>query len=239
MENNSPMHIAYKTLIQNRIYSFPLCDELKRIIEFNQFTVIEYKKHFNSEYVSELIKKLKIEDEINSNDSFLYIKNNLRFVFINSDISDDDKCSLLLHELGHILDPLLESRQLNNSKIKKEEFANEFSHYMKHPILRVKLFVFILKKLKLIIGVVTLFLLFLLLLFMVKFQLVSPSSSTSSNSLNHEISNSDYYVTSSGKKYHEKFCLVVKYRNNLTKYTLDEARKDGYKPCLICIGEDE
>ena len=43
MKNNSARRIAFKTLIQNKLYSLPDCDELERIIESNQFTIINYK----------------------------------------------------------------------------------------------------------------------------------------------------------------------------------------------------
>ena len=90
MTNNSPKHIAFKTLIKHKHYLLNNYTDLKHIIESNQFTIIEYKKHSNSEPVSELIKRLGVENETQQSDSFLYINNNLKFVFINTDISNQD-----------------------------------------------------------------------------------------------------------------------------------------------------
>ena len=129
MINNSSKHIALKTLIKHKYYSLNNYNDIQRIIEYNHFTIIEYNKHTNSKPVRELIKRLGIESEIEKNDSFLYIKNSLKFVFINADIPDDDKCSLLRHELGHICDPDLKNTNWQYSRIKSEEFANEFSFY--------------------------------------------------------------------------------------------------------------
>ena len=119
MKNNSPKYIAFKTLIKHKLYLLNNYADLRCIIESNQFTIIEYKKHTNSQPVSELIKRLKIENQIEQNDSFLYINNNLKFVFINADISDEDKCSLLRHEFGHICDPDLKNSNPQNSRIKR------------------------------------------------------------------------------------------------------------------------
>ena len=156
MKNNSPKHIALKTLIKNKNYFSNSYVDLQRIIESNQFTIIEYKKHANSEAVFELIKRLGVENEIEQNDSFLYIKNNLKFLFINVDIPDEDKCSLLRHELGHICDPDLKNRNVHYSKIKKEEFANEFSYYIKNPGICCMIYIFIIKKWKALVSIIAL-----------------------------------------------------------------------------------
>lgn len=236
MKNNSAKRIAFKTLIQNKLYSLPDCDELERIIEAHQFTVINYKKHSNSEYVSELIKKLKIENEIEYNDSFLYWKENLRFVFSNADVCDKDKCTLLCHELGHILDP--DIRNSNYSKIKKEEFANEFSHYIKSPPILSRLCVFIIKNLKLLLTIILLiacFSGFLLLKSSLPYERTKSVTRGISTTVN---SDNMYYVTKSGERYHRKSCIIVKTRKNLTEHTLHEAICAGYTPCLICLPEE-
>lgn len=239
MTNNSPRYIAYKTLFQNKLYSSPDYDDLQHIIEFNKFTVINYKKNSNSEYVSELINKLGIEDEIKHSDSFLYIKNNLRLIFLNSDISGEDKCLLLRHELGHILDPHLISHSLNYSKIKREEFANEFSCYFKNPGVSFKFFMLLIVKWKLLVSLITVIVFISGLLLFNNPLFVLPTGSGTVDVSISKAPEKEYYITSSGKKYHKKFCIVVKHKSNLTKGTLDEVQEAGYKPCLICIGDEE
>ena len=236
MKNKSAKYIALKTLIKNRLYSLPDCDDLERIIEAHQFTVINYKKHSNSEYVSELIKKLGIENEIENNDSFLYWKESLKFVFLNSAIPDDDRWALLCHELGHILDP--DIRNSNCSKIKKEEFANEFSCYIKRPPILARLCVFMIKNLKLLLTTAL-----LIACFSVVLLLKNSPSEERTISVTKKIStiqNFDnmYYVTKSGERYHRKSCIIVKTRKNLTEHTLHEAISAGYTPCLICFPEE-
>ncbi len=239
MTNNSPKHIALKTLIKHKLYLLNNYTDLRRIIELNQFTIIEYKKHTNSEPVSELIKRLRVEKEIEQNDSFLYINNNLKFVFINADIPDEDKCSLLRHELGHICDPDLKNTNPQNSRIKREEFANEFSCYIKNPGIRLKIYVFLIKKWKLLVSVMALIACILGFTFIINTLIIPPAKPVTSNVSTYVNSDSTYYVTSAGKKYHRKHCIIIKYKNNLTEIKLNNAINEGYKPCLICISEEE
>ncbi len=234
MKNNSPKRIALKTLIKNKLYSLNACNDLLRIIENNQFTIIEYKKYNNPKAVAELIKKLGIENEIEQNDSFLYIRENFQFLFINSDIPEEDKCALLRHELGHICDPNLKSTDINCSAIKKEEFANEFSCYVKNPGIRFKIYVFLRKKWRLLACTTTLIACVLGFSFMIN-PPITPVTDDASTSVNSEVK---YYVTPRGEKYHHKHCIIVKYRTNLTELTSNDAINDGYEPCMICNPEE-
>ena len=234
MTNNSPKHIAFKTLIKHKHYLLNNYTDLKHIIESNQFTIIEYKKHSNSEPVSELIKRLGVENETQQSDSFLYINNNLKFVFINTDISNQDKCALLRHELGHICDPDLKNSNLQNSRIKREEFANEFSCYTKNPGIRLKIYVFLIKKWKLLVAMMVLIACVLGLSVVNKSLITQPAKPVTGDVSTYANSDSTYYVTSAGKKYHLKHCIIIKYKNNLTEIKLNDAIKKGYKPCMIC-----
>lgn len=239
MTNNSPKHIALKTLIKHKLYLLNNYTDLRHIIESNQFTIIEYKKHTNSEPVSELIKKLRVEKETQQNDSFLYINNNLKFVFINADISDEEKCSLLRHELGHICDPDLKNSTLQSSRIKREEFANEFSCYTKNPDIIFKFYLLIIKKWKLFVSIIVLIACVLGLSVMTNTLIISPAKPVIGDVSTYVTSDSTYYVTSAGKKYHLKHCIIIKYKNNLTEIKLNDAVNAGYKPCLICVPEEE
>lgn len=239
MKNNSPKHTALKTLIKHKHYLLDNYTDLQRIIEFNQFTIIEYRKHTNSEPVSELIKRLGVENEIKQNDSFLYINNNLKFLFINTDVSDEDKCALLRHELGHICDPDFKNSAIHYSKIKKEEFANEFSCYIKNSGVCFIAYIFIMKKWKLLVSLMALIICILGFSFINNNPIIPPTKPVIGDASTSVTSDGIYYVTSSGKKYHRKNCIIIKYKNNLTKIQLNDAVTDGYKPCLICNPEEE
>ena len=227
MKNNVAKRQALTILYQNRLRSLDNYEDLKRIIEAHQFILIEYKKHSNSKHVDELIHALGIQAHIEQNDAFIYCKNSLRFLFLNEEITPVDKCSLLRHELGHICD-LCKNNSKNDSKIKKEEFANEFSCYLKNPGLLFKLFLLIIKKWKLL----TCMFLLTSCIFGCYFIFARPAITATIARKNNEVT---YYVTPAGKKYHKRNCIIVKYRTNLAEHTLDNAENLGYKPCKICI----
>lgn len=238
MNKNLAKKTAHKILLKNKLCSLDNFDELLQIIEGYHFTLIKYKKHNNSVYVSELFEKLGVKREMEYRDSFLYVSDSFKFLFLNEDISYEDKCSLLRHELGHICDPEFKSNDLNCSKVKKEEFASDFSCYVKSPGTFFKLYIFMARKWKVIVSTAVLTVCVLGLLFVFKprtAQLVQPA--TSSENV-YEISSNAYYTTQSGKRYHKRTCITVKNKTNLTKYTKEEAVKAGYTPCLICIHEE-
>ncbi len=239
MENNPARKAALKILFQNKLYSLTDCNDLQRVIESNQFTIINYKKTSNSEYIAELIEKLRIEKEVEHNDSFLYLTKNLKILFINANVSVEDKCALLRHELGHISDPNFKNDDSNYSKIKREEFANEFAFCIKNPGIGFKLKLFIIKKWKLIFSMFALAAFILGLYFMINFLIIKQTKSVTTDISTSTTSDSTYYVTSSGKKYHKKHCIIIKYKNNLTEVTLNEAINARYKPCLICFPQEE
>ena len=239
MITNTPKHIALKTLIKHKSYLLNNYTDLKCIIESNQVTVIEYKKHTNSEYVSELIKRLRIEKEIEQNDSFLYINNNLKFVFINADVPEQDRCALLRHELGHICDPDLKNGDINYSKIQKEEFANEFSLYIKNPGICFMIYAFLIKKWKWLVAVMALITCISGYSFIINKPAIPQTKPVTNDVSTHVLSDGTYYVTSAGKKYHRKNCIIIKYKNNLTEVKLNDAVNKGYNPCLICNPQEE
>ena len=158
---------------------------------------------------------------------------------MHTDISDEDKCSLLRHELGHICDPDLKNSAMSHSKIKKEEFANEFSFYIKNPGIIFKLKHFIMKKWKLLLGIIALIGCVSGLFFMINSWIIKPTKSITGDISTSEIADNTYFVTSSGKKYHRKFCIIIKHRTNLTECTINEAVDGGYKPCQICNPQEE
>ena len=248
MTNNSPKFTAFKILIKNKLYSSPDYNMLKNIVEANGFTVIEYKKNTNSEYVSELIKRLRVDSAVEQNDSFLYINKNLKFVFINSQISYEDKCSLMRHELGHICDGDFKKEDSEYSRVQKEEFANEFSCYLKEPGFLFKTYVFVIRKWKILLSVLALAICLLGFLFVSDYKVAKteevPASTDVSTDVNTVVNtdvnaeNVSCYVTSKGKKYHKRSCFIVNKRTDLKDYKKSEAVNLGYKPCMICSSED-
>ncbi len=231
--DNTPKKIANKILLHTCITSNPDISILQKLITSNGFTIIPYNKYSNTNDTNDLIEKLNIENMIATKDSFMYLSENIRLVFINADLSIPDKEILLRHELGHICDPNINLPDHLYSKIKREDFANEFSHYLEHPTFIIKIISTFLKyKLFIILGA----LLVIISAFGIYFEHNNKPSIPSS--ANNAIIESDiYYVTPTGSRYHRDCCKHIKYRNNALQVSLNDAEKDGYSPCLDCIGE--
>jgi len=238
MTKNSAKNTAHKILLKNKLYSLNNYDNLLEIIENYHFTLIKYKKHKNSLYVSELIEKLGVKTLAEYKDSFLYVSNNFKLLFLNENVSYEDKCSLLRHELGHICDPELKNVSLNSSKIKNEEFANDFSCYAREPGVFFKLRIFAARKWKVVVCAIVFLVCALGLFFMIAPKTEQAVQSTASSGNVYEISADASYTPQSAKRYHKRTCFTVKNKTNLTKYTKDEAVNAGYTPCLICIHEE-
>ena len=234
---NRPRKNAYNLLRKRKQYKKLSLDDLHKIIEDKGFKKIEYRKYNCSEELKFLISKLDIEKEIQEKDSFFYYRNNLKFIFLNEDISDEDKHILLSHEIAHIYDERIEDSKIVYSNSKMENYANEFSHYFNNPSIFLKLYNFFISKPLLCI-------LSLIFAFVASTGIISISNSHTLNdeyittvNLNN-LSSNMYYVTSTGKKYHKSFCKHVKYKTNIREYTFNQATLEGYLPCLDCIGAE-
>lgn len=228
---DSPKRISQILIIKNHLGTKPSLKILKNIIEANEFTIIEYNKYNNSEEVSTLIKQLHIEDRISSENSFLYINGKIKFIFLNSDLKESDKIIVLCHEIGHIFDIHISDSDYSYSSVEREDFANEFSHYLRHPSLLTKLISFFLRwKFACILALASLF------LFASVFY-INQDNSTTTPVFSPVESSGEYYVTSAGEKYHKSFCKHVKYKTNVSQIDIEDAISKGYNPCLDCIGE--
>lgn len=234
MKNNLPKIIAHRIMLENRLWWSPSVGELKSIIESKGFVIIMYKRCNNTEDVEELIEKLQIQKEVAERDSFIYINNSLRIVFLNSDMGEEEKCALLRHELGHILDPDLINCNVYSCGVKCEEFANEFSYHLKHPGFGFRICAFVNQK-KILSACIAGVLLCAAILFVAcnNVKLMKKSYSLDANVPQED----KYYVTSSGEKYHRGSCVIVKNRTNIEEVAIDDAIKSGYDSCDLCIGQ--
>ena len=230
---DSPKKLSQKLMRKNRLSSTPSLKTLEELIQGNGFTIIEYNKYNNTPEVNELIQTLRIEDRISTENSFVYVDGNIKFVFINADLKSTEKITLLCHELGHICDKRLDAPNHVYSQIEREAFANEFAHYLEHPSVLTKIISTFLKR-KLVYILV-----FVLLLLATGGIYITSNTQVKSVFSAHEPTSltQSYYVTTTGIRYHKDFCKHVKYKTNTTQMTIEDAISQGYTPCLDCIGE--
>ena len=45
----------------------------------------------------------------------------------------------------------------------------------------------------------------------------------------------DFYITTTGSKYHEKDCIFIKHKDNVERLTVEQFESGEYEPCDICL----
>ena len=100
------------------------------VLESQGYTVVQYNSVSNSKDISELAALLGVGEYLRSSKGFTYADSNNRIVFLNEDLSEEERAYVLLHEQGHILcRHLCEGNILGNDVVQEHE-ANEFVHFV-------------------------------------------------------------------------------------------------------------
>lgn len=199
------------------------CYELYGAIEKQGYTIIEYNGIFNDENVTSLVEALNIQENIARSKGFTYADGNYRLVFVHEGLSEAEKTIVLAHEAGHIYCGHMSSVPIIGNDVMEEFEANEFAHYLLRPggAARLKQAAFQHKK-KLIGGVAAL-------------SLVTGGVSVYNVVNNPNDYYGEYYVTSSGSKYHIKDCIYIREKTNIRRLTQEELESSEYEPCKVCL----
>ena len=200
--------------------------DLRRIIQSQGYTIVEFNHIFNDENVTTLIESLGIEDAIDKSRGFTYADRQRRLVFLHEDLSDDEKRLVLAHEEGHIYCGHLSSHPIIGKDVVEEHEANEFTHYILNVGASRKLENVIRKNKKVVSIVAALLIVFAIGL--IVFNAIQKEQSYYG----------EYYLTSTGNKYHEEKCIFVKDKTNTHRMTIEEFESGDYEPCDICLPHD-
>ena len=197
--------------------------DLRRIINSQGYTIIEFNHIFNDENVTKLIESLGVEEAIDKSRGFTYADRQRRLVFLHEDLSDDEKRLVLAHEEGHIYCEHLSSHPIIGKDVVEEHEANEFTHYILNVCAGRK-FTSIIRNHKKVVSIVAV-LLIVFAIGLVVFNAIKKEQSYYG----------EYYLTSTGNKYHEEQCIFVKEKTNIRRMTIDEFESGEYEPCDICL----
>lgn len=153
-----------------------------------------------------------------------------RVVMYDDTLNERDLVIAFTHELAHIM--------LNH--FHRHNGPQDTSTYKDYEadIFVYKLFTYKRRRVKNIIFTISLVLCFLNLgysSFLMR-QDTKPVSTQITNQTPDVITQSNYVITSSGKKYHQPHCYYVKYKSNIITITKSEAEQLGKKPCDVCVG---
>ena len=196
---------------------------LIKAVEELGYTVIEFNSSYNDENTQTVLEELNLSAFIKKSKGFTYSFDEYRLIFINESLSKHEKQMVLSHEIGHIVCGHLISSPANSQNVQEEYEANEFSHQLLNPSKKVRFSVFTYKHKKAIIAAV------------LAIVLVLSSTGIVLTVQKQSSYYGEYYVTSAGKKYHEKNCIFVKNKTNVRRLTKDEFNSGEYEACEICL----
>lgn len=197
-------------------------EEIKSVIEKQGYTIIPYNTVCNNKNVEILITALQVKEYIHSCKCFTYQDDKYRLVFINEELSEEEKKIVLAHEEGHIWHEHMTNNAVFGEDVIQEHQANEFAHYLLYG---QKIYT---RKQKLIgCGAVCL--------------LVMLMGCSVAGKYNHDkkIYTDNYYITNTGKKYHVESCVYVKSKKDVHKLTKEQYETGLYTPCSVCIPQSD
>ncbi len=198
-------------------------DSLRKATEKMGYTVVEYNHILNDEDVQSLIDALHISDIILRSKGFIYADADYRIVFIHEDLSDTEKMYILAHEIGHIYLGHLSNSPIIGKDVQDEYEANEFSHFLLHSSGKGKL-VSIAKNHRRFITCMFVIIMVLLIGTLIVRSITSEKRYYG-----------EYYITTTGSKYHEKNCIFVKDKENVRRLTKEKFESGEYEPCQTCL----
>lgn len=99
--NNNIRAVARSFLNEYKLNEVTL-DNLKQIIKSQGYTLVEFNNIFNEENVTQIIDSLGVNEQVEKTKGFTYADSKRRIVFLNEDLSNDEKLLVLAHEEGHI-----------------------------------------------------------------------------------------------------------------------------------------
>lgn len=203
--------------------------ELAKIAELLNFKI--YRPSSENDIV---LNKLNIDKDFRKKSAFSYAKDEIKYIFIYSKISDEAASTLLLHELAHIYLKHLEKSTISteSDEIEADLFVScifrEF-HNKRIRLTALNSFICVLTAIMLVVSVHN----------SRENETIAEvdttiSAITSVSNSEQDESSEIVVVTKSGKKYHKPDCYHVA-GSDVIELTISEAEAAGYKPCKDCF----
>ncbi|MCD8158007.1 MAG: ImmA/IrrE family metallo-endopeptidase [Clostridiales bacterium] len=194
--------------------------QIENIIETMGFTIVEYSPVFNNGDVNLLVEELGLKAEVARSNGFTYVSGRYRLVFINENLSEEEKRIVLIHEMGHIYCEHFSHTNIVGLDVKDEYEANEFAHYVMQPSLSEKINRRLFGRKKFLAAAAVLIVLICII---------------GVSAVKEESYYGEYYVTESGHKYHEAECIHIENKTNVHRLTKEEFESGEYEPCKVCL----
>ena len=130
---------------------------------------------------------------------------------------------ILAHEEGHIYCNHLTSTPVLGRDVIEEHEANEFAHYLLHQSVWQKIGCVVKGHKKTSAAIV------------VAIALLVVSGFIGYKIYCGNTYYGEYYITSTGNKYHDKECGYVKGKDNVERMTREQYESGEYEPCGKCL----
>ena len=202
-------------------------ENLRSAIQKQGYTVVEYNNIFNDENVAALIDALGLENFCERSKGFTYADTKRRLVFLHEDLSDKEKLMILAHEEGHIYCNHLTSTPVLGRDVIEEHEANEFAHYLLNQSVWQKIG-YVVKGHKKTSAAIVVAIALLVVSGFVGYKIYCGNTYYG-----------EYYITSTGNKYHDKDCGYVKGKGNIERLTIEQYESGEYEPCGVCLPNEE
>lgn len=195
---------------------------LKRILEQMGYTIAEFG---SSEASDTIISELRLRSYADSTRGFTYADSNYRIVFVDENLSEDEKRIVLAHETGHILCGHFGMVPVIGNDVMEEYEANEFVHWLLNPNIFVRAKAGIVRH-----KIMTLICVAVLVVLTISGIVVAKIAED-------KIYYGDYYVTESGSKYHLSDCRIIRDKTNTRRLTYEDMEEGKYEPCEVCLSD--
>lgn len=222
MENNIKKQT--KSFLKKYDLSEVNVKNLRDTIQKQGYTIIEFNSISNNENVATLLSVLNLQSLAERSKGFTYADSQHRLVFIHEGLSDEEQLVVLAHEEGHIYCRHLSAVPAIGRDVVEEHEANEFAHYLLYQNSSHRSAHFIRRHYKAIIAIA------------IALIIIAAGCFAFTKSKSQSIYYGEYYITSTGNKYHTADCGYVKGKENLERLTTEQYESGEYEPCARCIG---
>jgi Zn-dependent peptidase ImmA (M78 family) len=221
---NKTMKAFDKNLsIQTIIKKLHEQDLLKPISNNKLMDLVNEFKPINEKDVETVIQNLDVGENALKSRGFTYVSAEYRLIFVNEDLTDEEKLLVLSHELGHIVCEHFSVVPIIGNDVKEEYEANEFAHYVLNQSTFIKGKKLFAKNKKLVLSIITIVVLCILVF-------------CATNIIKRKQSYyGEFYITTTGSKYHKKDCIFIKEKNNVERLTKEQFSTSEYSPCEMCL----
>lgn len=207
-----------------------------KILSFEELSKVAVKLNYkifrpkNAE--SKVLLALDLQTEFKTLSAFTFAKDNVKYIFIRSDVPNEVAAVLLLHELSHIYLGHLEKSTMPAASDEAE--AELFVSYVSKKIFDKRI------KITILNCVVCALTAIALIISVHNSQTQNSAIEISTTTVNTETNadqneNSEIVVvTKTGEKYHKPNCYHV-IGSEVIELTISEAQNAGYEPCKDCF----